>query len=135
MSILRSVHTENVVYPAAAAVEPEERLRRLSLAVLTAAAVGIVLLWGSLLVLGAGVGGEDVCTDYIFQSNPRLFDWCQGNSWQGWAPAWSIGAFLIVAGARVLAGRRRSAWPIYAAIPLACIAVWVGLAVPQVILS
>ncbi len=133
---MRSVRTENVVYPpSTGAVEPEERIWRLTLAVLTAAAVGVVLIWGSWLILGAGIGGKDVCTDYVFQTNPRLNDWCQGNSWEGWANAWGIAAFLIVAGARVLAGRRRSIWPIYAAIPLACAALWIGLAVPQVILA
>jgi hypothetical protein len=112
-------------------LRPAEQLR---LALWFGAGVALVLFWGCLLVYEVGYG-TGICEDYTYGNggpNDALDRWCNGESWQGWLTTCLCFAAVSLAAGRVLAAR----WgrpPIVAGTLLACVAVWAGFGLPQVL--
>jgi hypothetical protein len=108
-------------------------LARIQIAVLAAAALGALLLRGSWLVLGVGIGTH-ICEHYtsvIGGSNERLRAWCTGHSSRSWL-GWCLLAALAVftAGTAVALSTARPDWLAPATV-LAVTAIWAGFALPQ----
>lgn len=107
---------------------------RLRLALWFGAGVAVVLLWGCFLVYEVGYG-TGICEDYTYGNggpNDALDRWCNGESWRGW-----LTACLCFAAVSLIAGRvaaERWDWrAIVAGAALACVAVWAGFGLPQVL--
>jgi hypothetical protein len=107
---------------------------QLRLALWFGAAIALVLLWGCVLVYGIRYG-TSICEDYTYTdggTNPELDSWCNGKSWQGWLPTCLCFAAVSLVAGRLLAAR----WgrpPIVVGALLACVALWAGVGLPQVL--
>jgi hypothetical protein len=107
---------------------------KLRLALWFGAGVAVVLLWGCFLVYEVGYG-TGICEDYTYGNggpNDALDRWCNGDSWQGWLAACLCAAAISLAAGRVLA-ERWGRLPILAGTLIACVAVWAGFGLPQVL--
>ena len=107
--------------------------RRFCLHVIAAGLLGVVLLWGCWLVLGAGIGTH-ICAHYTYVvggENPQLDAWCNGRSWQNWLGVCLMAAAILFAGGWALAVATGRLLCLLLGAVLAGACVWSGLALPQ----
>jgi hypothetical protein len=105
----------------------------LRVALPAALCLGLVLVWGCVLIYGADIG-TDICRHYTYVTggeNPRLRDWCKGQSWRGWLASCLVGAAAALTIATVVAAwTARAVWLVPGTL-LAGFGVWLAFALPQ----